>query len=235
MLTNKNADKVAILASCNNMQPPQLQPVTAELQPLAAAYATAPYASVAYHGPKYSLQPNTHSQKWLKATKCDGFFSHSLNQPLTDMSDDAVCPQPSAPPLNDLDDDLAYFAKCRNRVRDEMIQVEGIPKLYILVDFEKWGSPRNREKLKSQSDASQKMKRRIKKVAFSEETEVIVFASSPSDCARAIVQQDALGNAWGRMTKKEVSSSSQQAYSTRKKTALYSLEKSANDTHAFWA
>ena len=56
-------------------------------------------------------------------------------------------PEATAPPLDTEDDELEAFGKSRANARDAMIQVEGIPKMYILVDFGKWGSPKYREML----------------------------------------------------------------------------------------
>jgi hypothetical protein len=129
--------------------------------------------------------------KWAHS---NGDPEPSLIEPFNDYSDAESCletrtisgkenfapPPATAPPLEA--DDLQDFIRMRTQALDELIQVEGIPKMYILVDYSKWGSRDHREMLQKRNDLMLKrtellQKHKVKKVSFCEVNEV--FPASP--------------------------------------------------------
>jgi hypothetical protein len=143
-------------------------------------------------------------------------------------------PVATAPPLDSEDDDLAAFAKCRTHARDAMIQVEGIPKLYILVDFAKWGTPMYREALNKRNELEVKMKRKMKQVSFSEVNQV--FPVSPIMMKGNTIWQHEAGlhttAAQAELSQSAIDSCPKQAFGLRCKPALYTLDKTQQ---MFWA
>lgn len=152
-------------------------------------------------------------------------------------------PEATAPPLDD--DEFIAFGKIRTHTRDAMIQVEGIPKhgdavgrMYMLVDFSRWGTPGYRQMLKQRHETMLKMKRKVKKVSFCEINEVFILPpiSRHEDMPTTTLSMDEYESfeiAWMRlqrnkMSQKAIGGSStegpKQAFGFRKKPALYIVE-----------
>jgi hypothetical protein len=98
--------------------------------------------------------------------------------------ENVIAPEATAPPLENEDEELEAFGKNRTCARDAMIRVEGIPKVYIFVDFGKWGSPEYRETLHKRNEMLQKLNKKLKKVSFCEVKEV--FHVSPMLCGEDV-------------------------------------------------
>jgi hypothetical protein len=135
-------------------------------------------------------------------------------------------PEATAPPLDNEDDELEAFGKGRTQARDAMIQVEGIPRMFILVDFEKWGSPHCREMLKKRNDLMLKMQKKVKKVSFCEVNDI--FCVSPI----RYYEDTGIGNEPSRQI---MCRSPKQAFGLRKKPALYNiLDRKQDAVDVFW-
>ena len=135
-------------------------------------------------------------------------------------------PEATAPPLDNEDEELEAFSKGRTQARDAMIQVEGIPRMFILVDFQKWGSPHCREMLKKRNDFMLKMHKKMKKVSFCEVNDI--FCVSPI----RYYEDTGMGNEPSRQV---MCSSPKQAFGLRKKPALYNiLDRKQDAVDVFW-
>ncbi len=160
--------------------------------------------------------------------------------PLSYEKENFSPPEATAPPLDD--DEFIAYGKIRRHTRDAMIQVEGIPKhavgrMYMLVDFSKWGTPGYRQMLKQRNETMLKMKRKVKKVSFCEVNEVFTLPPiSRYEDIPTTSSMDAYESfeiAWMRlqrngMSQKAIGGSStegpKQAFGFRKKPALYIVE-----------
>lgn len=183
-------------------------------------------------------------EPWLRGPFNDYSDSESPRRvrkslPMSHEKENFSPPEATAPPLDD--DEFIAFGKIRTKTRDALIQVEGIPKhavgrMYMLVDFSKWGTPGYRQMLKQRNETMLKMKRKVKKVSFCEVNEVFTLPPIFRDedtRTPSMGEYESFEMAWVRLQRNAMSQKAiggsgnegpKQAFGFRKKPALYIVE-----------
>jgi hypothetical protein len=210
-----------------------------------------------HHNASHSISPIRHEKDMIFLCKTVRDHSKiepemSLQEPFIDYGDSDgqyvqicrsaraedrdVLPEPTAPPYENDDEDFEAFGKSRRIARDEMIQVEGIPKIYILVDFGKWGSPQHRAMLTRRNELLLKLKKKLKKVSFCDVQEV--FHLSPIVCGEECqigIKNSNSASCGYDASQQTMGRSPQQAFEFRKRPALYNIaDKKNDDVDVFW-
>ncbi len=198
-----------------------------------------------FYGKKIWAHSNGQPEPSLIEPFVDYYDSESRLETLHSGKENIAPPEATAPPLEA--DDLQDFIKMRTRALNELIQVEGIPKMYILVDYKKWGSKDHREMLQKRNELMLKrtdllLKRKAKKVSFCEVNEV--FAISPTGHYHDIqMESPPLGSRYEcyeagagtginsptmqhALSQRATTKYPKQAFELRKKPALYTVDRS---------